>query len=149
MREGEDARAAARAAQSARDTARWREALALQWHAVECAQRAGDAALHAHALRHVADILSDSGDCDAALPVYRDVLAIYAGGGFDAIDIANAVRGAALNFERLGATDDARALWRDVRVRYAALDRYFAARLGGGNPGVAEAESHLAGLAAG
>lgn len=139
-----EARAAAQAAQRARDMGRTGEALALQRRAVAHAAQAGDPALHAQALRHLADILSDAGELDAALPVYREALAIYADGGFAELDVADAVRGAALAFERLGATEEARDLWSDARLRYAALDGGRGEAGAGRNPGVAEADAHLA-----
>ncbi len=139
----ETARSLAHQAQAARDAGGHAEAVALQKRAVAAFEELGDAAGHAHALRHLADILSESGEAEAAAPLFEQVLAFHAGAG-SPIDAANATRGAALNAERLGRRDEAKRLWALARDRYAALDSWFAERLGpGANPGTAEAAAHL------
>lgn len=147
MDAGEAARSAARQAGIERTAGRWDEALTLQRGAVALAEASGDAALHAHALRHLADILSDSGDAEGALPLFEQVLRLYADGALPPLDAANAIRGAAVNAERFGDAHEARRLWLLARDRYAALDEMFA-RLTGkpDNPGVAEADARLAAL---
>ena len=143
--DSETARTLARQAQAARGAGNG-DAIALQRQAVAAFAEIGDAAGHAHALRHLADILSESGDAEAAAPLFETVLAFYAGAGTP-IDAANAIRGTALNAERLGRRDEAKRLWALARDCYAALDAWFAERIGAGeNPGVAEADRHLAAL---
>src|SRR5690349_6050666 len=104
-----DARALIAEAKAARDAGRLAEAIALQRRAVALlADR--DPAPHAHALRHLADMLSDAGEAEAAAPLYARVLAHH-GEADRSLDAANAVRGAAVNAERLGQTAEARRLW--------------------------------------
>lgn len=147
MDEGDAARSAARQTAVERRAGRHAEAVAMQRGAVSLAERSGDAVLHAHALRHLADILSDSGDADAAMPIFSRVLAFYATERAPALDAANAVRGAALNAERLGDRHEAKRLWAMARDQYSALDALFAQLTGEtANPGLAEAEQHLAAL---
>ncbi|MFZ5748846.1 MAG: tetratricopeptide repeat protein [Pseudomonadota bacterium] len=146
MSDAEAVRALARQARSERHNGRMAEAVALQHGAVAMAERVGDPALLAHTLRHLADMLSDMGEALAALPWYDRALALYRDGDADPLDIANAVRGAALNFERMGAGEEARRYWADARARYAAIDARMRAATGGGNPGVEEADAHLAAL---
>lgn len=105
-----------RAAKAERDASRLSEAIALQRRAVALLD-GGDAGAHAHALRHLADMLSDAGEAAAAAPLFARVLDHYAGA--TTLDAANALRGAAVNAERLG--EDARAFWEDLEARYAAL----------------------------
>jgi len=54
------------------------------------------------------------------------------------LDIANAMRSAAVHAEAIGDNETARAFWIQARDRYAALDN--------GSPGVAEASAKIASL---
>ena len=63
------------------------------------------------------------------------------------LDVANALRSAALHAEALGDNETARAFWIQARDRYAPLDDVFERLTGkAGNPGVAEADAKLASL---
>ncbi len=102
----------------------------------------------AHALRHRADMLIDSAraadaeqDCAQALWFYAQVP--------DAppLDVANAVRCAALQAEGTGDSEHAISFWREARTRYALLSDIFEQMTGSAaNPGVAEATAHLEAL---
>ena len=135
-----DARALTAAAKAARDAGRLEEAIALQRRALGLLGE-GDPGAHAHALRHLADMLSDAGDAAGAAPLYAEVLAHH-GTADRSLDAANAVRGAALNAGRLGDMAEARRLWCEARDRYAQLGDALA-------PGVAEAEARLAAISQG
>ena len=116
------------------------QAIALQRRAVALLAT-GDAGARAHALRHLADMLSDAGETAEAARLYASVLAHH-GDADRSLDAANAVRGAALNAQRLGDLAEARRLWTDARDRYAELGDALAA-------GAAEAEARLAAIAPG
>jgi len=76
----------------------------------------------AHTVRHVGDILSESGQLQAAGPRFREALEIYrAHPETPALDLANALRGYALLQEELGERQEAVALWREARELYAAV----------------------------
>ena len=102
--------------------------------------RAADDPLQlAHKVRHLGDVVAGRGDLQRAVTHYEEALDLYRDNpGPDALAIANAVNRMAAVRERLGERDEARALWLDVRERYAAL---------GIEEGVAEADEHLAALA--
>jgi hypothetical protein len=118
-------------ARIARGEGRIADAVALELDAAEASAAAGDRVGHALSLRHAADLLSESGDAAGAAPLYAQVLACQEA---PALDAANALRGAALNAERLGRRVEARQLWSQARDRYAELDI---------GPGVEEAEMAL------
>lgn len=125
-----------RQAQAARDDGRFDDALELQEQAVALLREDGDEVALAHGLRHIADILRDMGDATGAAEPTAEMLAIYRElPEPPLLDLANAIRSAALQAEAIGAPDA--ALWREAR------DRYNAAGIG---PGVAQAERHLAAL---
>ena len=124
--------------QDARAAGRFDEALDLQRQAVALLRDAGDGAALAHGLRHVADILRDMGDAATAAAPAAEMLALYRDlPDPPPLDLANAIRSAALQAEAIGAPDA--DLWREARDRYDET---------GIGPGVAEAERHLAALAA-
>ncbi len=133
------ARELRRAAQRARDAGRTDEALELQREAVALLREDGeDRAALAHALRHVGDILREAGRAAEADESTVEMLALYrALPDAPALDIANAIRSAALQAEAMGRPDA--DLWREARERYDDT---------GIGPGVAEAERHIAALAA-
>ena len=105
-------------------------------------------AAYAHALRHVVDILVEAGRpheatalCTEAIALYRDLP------DADPLDVANAVRSAAVHALATGDRQAARLLWMEARERYSALDDRLARLTGkAGNPGVAEADAQLAAL---
>ncbi len=135
----------ARQARNAGDLA---TALAHQHEAVALLRAGPDEAALAHAIRHVGDMLVEAGRAEEAGPAFAAALALYrALPDAPRLDVANAVRGAAVQAQAIGDTAAARALWQEARDRYAALDELFARLLGKlENPGVAEAESRLAAL---
>ena len=63
------------------------------------------------------------------------------------LDVANALRSAAVHAEAIGDGDSAEAFWLQARQRYAALDDVFEKLTGQpGNPGVEEADRRIAAL---
>ena len=63
------------------------------------------------------------------------------------LEMANALRSAALHAERGNDATEARKLWIEARSYYQQLDERFALLRGlPGNPGVIEADKHLAAL---
>ncbi len=128
-----------RQSQAARDAGRTDEAVALQQQAVDLLRDDDDPARLAHALRHVGDILREAGRADEAAPWIIEMLTLYRTlPDAPALDMANAIRSAALQAEADGRPDP--ALWHEARERYDAV---------GIGPGVAEADRHIAALAAG
>lgn len=102
----------------------------------------------AHALRHRADMLIDAGRATDAEPDCAQALWFYAQvPEAPPLDIANAVRCAALQAEAAGDAAGALTLWREARTRYARLTDLFEQMTGSGaNPGVAEATVHIEAL---
>ena len=77
----------------------------------------------AHTVRHVADILRESGQLEPAGSSYREALEIYrAHPETPPLDLANAIRGYALLQEELGQKQKAVSLWRAARELYAAVN---------------------------
>jgi tetratricopeptide (TPR) repeat protein len=128
---GADAATLIAAAKGARDGGRLAEAIPLQRRAVALL-RGGAPGGHAHALRHLADMLCEAGAHDEAAPLFEEALAYYTGS--NALDAANALRGAAVNAGRRGDVAAARAHSTRARDLYAAL---------GIEAGVAEATRRL------
>jgi len=63
------------------------------------------------------------------------------------LEMANALRSAALHAERRNDAIEARKLWIEARSYYQQLDERFALLRGlPGNPGVIEADKHIADL---
>lgn len=137
-----------RQAQVERDTGAFGEAVAFQEEALAIARDLDDPKTLAHVARHMGDILQDAGRHKDADPHYREMLALYrAFSDVPPLELANALRSAALHQENLGNTAEARALWLEVRDLYAGLDAAFREMTGrDDNPGVAEAERRLAAL---
>jgi len=142
----DEARAVARLAQLQRDSGNRDAARTLQTEAVALARQSGDRGRYAHTLRHLADIQGEMDDPRGADALYREALEIYQAGPYSPLDTANAMRGAALNAERLGERARARKLWHGARELYAVLDELMHATADDANPGVAEADRHLAEL---
>ena len=101
----------------------------------------------AHAVRHVADILVELDRAEEATAAITEALALYRAIDAPPLDIANAMRSAAVHAEAIGDKAGARELWCDARTRYAALSDVFSAMTGSpANPGVDEATMRLAAL---
>jgi hypothetical protein len=96
----------------------------------------------AHEIRHLADLHLTLGDLEAADARMGDAMELYraaeaeGGGQGDALplDVANAVRAAAVLRDAQRRTEEARTLWREAGERYAEL---------GLEAGVEEAEARL------
>jgi hypothetical protein len=144
----QQASAYAAAAQQSRNAGDFYDALLQQRRAVALLRDVGDQPALAHAVRHLADILVADGQAGEATESITEMLTLYRTHP-DArpLDIANALRSAAVHAEAVGDNETARAFWIQARERYAALDALFE-RLTGtpGNPGVAEADAKLASL---
>lgn len=64
------------------------------------------------------------------------------------LEMANATRSVAVHAEHMRDSAEAKRLWLEVRERYAALDTFFHELTGvAANPGVLEADRHLAAIA--
>lgn len=144
----QQARSYAAAAQQARNARDFYEALLQQRRAVTLFREVEDRAALAHAIRHLADILVANGQAGEASESITEMLTLYrTAPDAQPLDIANAMRSAAVHAEAIGDNETARAFWIQARERYAALDDLFE-RLTGkpGNPGVLEADAKLASL---
>jgi tetratricopeptide (TPR) repeat protein len=142
------AHALTRQAQIARDVKDFSLALRLQEEAVTLARGLGADSFLARVIRHLADILQESGRASAAVPLYVEMMELYERApDTPALEMANAARSVACNMEALGDQASAVALWRGVRCRYEALDDVFRNAYGmNENPGVMEADRRLAAL---
>lgn len=131
----------ARDAQRLRDTGDLYEAMTRQRRAVALLRDLGDTAGLAHAVRHVADMLVEAGRADEAGTAITEMLGLYREIPDAApLDIANALRSAALQAEAINDSDTAWIFWIQARARYGELAEMPGAP---GNPGVAEADAHL------
>jgi tetratricopeptide (TPR) repeat protein len=120
-------------------------ALVRQRRAVALWREIGDPASLAHAVRHIADMLVEAGRAGEASEPIAEMLALYRQAS-DALplDVANALRSAAVHAEAIGDGDSAEAFWLQARQRYAALDEVFEKLTGQpGNPGVEEADRRI------
>jgi tetratricopeptide (TPR) repeat protein len=138
----------AAAAQQSRNAGDFYDALLQQRRAVTLLRDIGDPAALAHAIRHLADILVADGQAREAAESITEMLTLYrATPDAQPLDIANAMRSAAVHAEAIGDNETARAFWIQARDRYAALDDVFERLTGSpGNPGVAEANAKIASL---
>ena len=123
-------------------------ALTRQRRAVTLWRELDDRARLAHALRHVADMLIEGRRAHEANAAISEVLALYrATPEAPPLDVANALRSAAVHAEAIGDGDGAEGFWQEARRRYAELDALFEHLTGRqGNPGVEEADRRLAAL---
>ncbi|MDH7975763.1 hypothetical protein QH494_26550 [Sphingomonas sp. AR_OL41] len=123
-------------------------ALVRQRRAVALWRDVGDSARLAHAVRHIADLLVEAGRAAEASEPIAEMIALYARlADAPPLDIANALRSAAVQAEAIGDSDTAEAFWLKARQRYAALDDMFEKLTGQpGNPGVAEADARIRAL---
>ncbi|MDB5703544.1 MAG: hypothetical protein JWN66_660 [Sphingomonas bacterium] len=146
----EQAQAYAREAQRLRDAGEHYEALTRQRRAVALLRDTGDQLAIAHAVRHLADMLVEVGQPEEAGAPVTEMLALYrAAPDTPPLDLANALRSAAVQAEAIGDIDTAWIFWIQARARYAALDALFEELTGKPeNPGVIEADARLARLRA-
>lgn len=123
-------------------------ALVRQRRAVALWRELGDNTRLAHAVRHIADLLVAAGRAAEASEPIAEMIALYARASeAPPLDIANALRSAAVQAEAIGDSDTAEAFWLKARQRYAALDDMFEKLTGQpGNPGVAEADARIRAL---
>jgi tetratricopeptide (TPR) repeat protein len=142
------AHALSRQAQIARDVKDLPVALRLQEEAVTLTRGLGVDSSLPRAIRHLADILRESGQPSAAAPLYVEMMELYESApDTPPLEIANAARSVACNVEALGDRASALTLWQRVRDRYEALDDVFRNAYGlNENPGVMEADRRLAAL---
>jgi tetratricopeptide (TPR) repeat protein len=83
----------------------------------------GDALKLAHTVRHLGDIHREDGRAELAEPCYREALDIYrAHDQTPPLDLANAIRGFAILKDNAGEAAQARLLWEEAGVLYAALN---------------------------
>ena len=141
-------KARTRQAQIEREAKDYNKALAFQIEALTIQRGLNDSKMLAHVVRHMADTLQSAGRHGEAEPYYREMLSSYQSApNVPPLEMANALRSIALHEENMGKTDDARHLWQDARSHYAALDAEYLALTGKNeNPGVREADRHLATL---
>src|ERR1700690_2527405 len=91
--------------------------------AVTIYRAAGNPLKLAHTIRHVADILRETGRAKLAEPRYDEALALYRSHPeTPPLDLANAIRGLALLKSDSKKNEDARALWQEARELYAAVN---------------------------
>lgn len=140
--------ALAKQAQIERDTGSFDQALAYQLEALAIQRGLSDAEHLPHCIRHVGDILQAASRHDEADSYYSEMLKLYrAAPETPPLEMANAVRSAALHAAHMGRKDEARQLWQEARARYAELDAVFLSLTGSAeNPAVKEADRRLAAL---
>lgn len=108
--------------QIAADQDKWELAASYGWKAIEYYKSAGDALKIAHAYRHQADIMRHM-DCGIeAHALYKKALDIYRENELVAAnDMANALRGYALNLYDMGRKDQAKMIWQEAADLYASI----------------------------
>jgi tetratricopeptide (TPR) repeat protein len=86
--------------------------------------RAAEEELHlAHSVRHLGDIYQKEGHPGLAEPCYHEALAIYRSHvQTPPLDLANAIRGLAILKGEMGEAAEARLLWEEAKVLYAAAN---------------------------
>lgn len=120
-----------------------------QEQAIEVLRSDGDGAAIGHALRHLAEMAAEQGNCEASRRSIDEALALYREHVDPAsLDFANAMRVEAVVYEACDDKDAAIAAWRAAREHYARLDASFAALGVDGNPGVDEADERVKSLSA-
>jgi tetratricopeptide (TPR) repeat protein len=91
--------------------------------AVALCRRSDDPLSLAHTIRHLGDIHRDTHRPDLAEPCYDEALALYRSSERTApLDLANAIRPLAILKEGAGDVEEARRLWTEARVIYAAVN---------------------------
>ena len=126
-------------AKSARRQGRLSDAKALYEEAAESFQAEQEPARWAHALRHAAEFAIKAGDNQTGLREALAVLEYYRSCPPATLEMANALRVAALAAAAAGESLSAREHWSEARVLYADA---------GVADGVAEADRRVAALAA-
>lgn len=136
-----------RQAQIERDLRNYDAATDFQQRALQLQREIGPDGLP-HVMRHLADILDDSGRYDEASRYYAEMESLYRGNSATPpLEMANAVRSLAVHAEHRGDKERAHQLWTEARDRYSKLDQLFLKLTGERrNPGVEEAERRLASL---
>jgi hypothetical protein len=130
----EELEPALEAARDARTAGRLPEALASYRHVADAALSRDDLATRAHALRHVSDLARELGEPASALEAAEEAVEIYRANGSPPLDLANALRVAALACEEVSPGEAVR-IWREAR------SLYLESRVG---TGVAECDARLA-----
>ena len=127
---------ALKAARDAKMAGRLSEALASYRFVADSALSTDDEATRAHALRHVSDLARELGDPASAFEAAEEAVRIYRSNGGTPLDLANALRVAALACEE-GRPGQAARIWREARFLY----------LESGTPaGVEECDTRIAAL---
>jgi hypothetical protein len=126
-------------AKSARRQGRLSDATALYEEAAESFQAEQQPARWAHALRHAAEFAVKAGDSRTGLREALAVLEYYRSSPPTTLEMANALRVAALAEAAAGKSTSAREHWCEARALYEDV---------GVADGVLEAERHVAALAA-
>jgi DNA-binding phage protein len=110
-----------RAARIARNEGRIEDAEPLYQSAVDEARRANDPIGLAHGLRHLSDVARTRGHTDIALSAGLEAVSTArAIAGLPALDLANALRVAALALQMHHRWTEARPVWTEARGYYAA-----------------------------
>jgi len=109
--------------QIAADQDHWDLAAEYGWKTIEYYRKASDILKLAHALRHQADIMRKL-DCGIeAQALYQKALVIYRKEKkTQTIDLANALRGYALNMIDMGLKEQSREVWQEVAGLYAKIN---------------------------
>lgn len=102
----------------ARNQGRRNEAVRHYERAAALARSHGDDHALAHALRHVADIVRDTGDAKRALEASEQAVSLYRAHGGTPLELANALRVNALALCAAGE-GDAQSLWAEARRLYS------------------------------
>jgi hypothetical protein len=103
--------------------------------AAAAARAARDEALLAHALRHLSDMDREDGRAEQALSFAEEAVQLYRRDPSSGpLDLANALRLAALASMDSGCAGASGSLWREARDLYQAAEV---------EPGVREADGHL------
>jgi tetratricopeptide (TPR) repeat protein len=119
-----------------RDEGKTQAALRHYGEAVELLRKEGDGRRLAHAIRHVADIERGHRNWAKAGAHYEEALAFYrAHEETPALELANALRGYALQKGETGEDEEAKYLWYEAKALYEHA---------GVEAGVAESQSHIA-----
>ena len=108
--------------QIAADQRNWELAAEYGWKAIEYYKCAENTNKVAHALRHQADIMCRM-DCEIeAHTLYQKALDIYKQDtNTSTLDLANALRGYALNLNNMGRKKKAREIWEETKGLYAKI----------------------------
>lgn len=87
--------------------------------AVALLRRLDDPQMLAHTIRHLGDVYFESGEVSLAEPCFVEALSIYRSAPHTPrLHLANAIRSQALYKTKIGAEQEARALWKEARDLY-------------------------------